>query len=95
MEDAAKLAYLKQSLTDEPREMLKGLPNTDANYTIAVAILRERCDDPSKQTHALLKFHNLSSPKHNAKDLRSFLNGYRKVKKQIKGVTDFAASELG
>ena len=77
MEDAAKLAYLVQSLADEPREMIKGLPITDAKYAIAVAILRERYDDPSKQTHALLhKLHNLSS-KHSAKDLRSFLTEYK------------------
>ena len=50
---------------------------------------------PSKQTQTLLhKFHSLTSPKYNAKNLRSFLNEYRKVKEKIKGVTDFDASEL-
>ena len=62
LEDAAKLAYLVQSLADEPREMVKGLPNSDANYAVAVDVLRERYDDASKQTQTLLrKFHCLAS----------------------------------
>ena len=32
-------------------------------------------------------FHNLPSPKHNAKDLRSFLAEYRKVREQMQNLT--------
>ena len=85
------MTYLTQSLADEPR----GLPNSDANYALAVDILRERYDDASKQTQTLLhKFNSLAAPKHDAKDLRSFLNEHRKVKEQMKGVINFDASEL-
>ena len=45
LEDAAKLDYIIQSLEDEPKEMVKGLPNSDTNYAVAVNVLRERYSD--------------------------------------------------
>ena len=75
--------------------MIKGLPNTNQNYAVAVNLLPERYGDEVKQTHVLLqKFHNLPSPKHNAKDLRSFLTVYRKVREQMRCVTNIHESEL-
>ena len=74
LEGSAKLSYLLQSVVDGPREMIKGLPNINENYAVAVKLLKDRYNDPAKQTHVILhKFHNLPSPKHNAKELRSFL----------------------
>ena len=95
LEKSAKLTYLLQSLEGEPREMIKGLSHTDANYIIAVTALQDRYADPVKQTEVLLqKFFNLPSPLHNAKDLRSFLMAYHKVKEQMRHVEDFDASTL-
>ena len=95
LEKSAKLAYLLQSLEGEPREMIKGLSYTVANYIITVTALQDRYVDPVKQTEVLLqKFFNLPSPRHNAKELRSFLTEYRKVKEQMRHVEDFDASAL-
>ena len=84
-----------QNVDGEPREMIKGLPNTDANYDVAVTLLTDRYADPTKQTHDLLqKFYNLPSPKHNAKDLCSFLTEYQKVREQMRCITNLQESEL-
>ena len=81
LEPSAKLTYLLQCLEGEPKEMIKGLPHTESNYEIAVNLLTDRYGNKIKQTDVLLqKFHNLLSPKHSAKDLRSFLTEYRKVR---------------
>ena len=40
------------------------------------------------------RFHTLPTPKHNPKDLRTFLTEYRKVKSQLSHVLDFRQSEL-
>ena len=40
------------------------------------------------------KFHAMSAPKHNPKDLRVFLTEYCKIKHQLTRVLDFQASEL-
>ena len=75
--------------------MIKGLSHTDANYIIAVTALQDRFADPVKQTEVLLqKFFNLPSPRHNAKELRSFLAEYHKVREQMRHVEDFDASSL-
>ena len=88
LELSVKLTYLLQCLEGELREMIKGLPHTDSNYVIAVNLLTDRYGDKLKQTILLLqKFHNLPSPKHNAKDLRSFLTEYRKVRDQMRNLT--------
>ena len=95
LEPSAKLSYLLQSVDGEPKEMIKGLPNTDHNYTVAVNLLTEQYGDEIKQTHVLLqKFHNLPSPKHNAKDLHSFLTEYHKVREQMRSITNIHKSEL-
>ena len=83
LERSTKFIYLAQSLEGEPKEMISGLATTDDNYNIAICILRDRYDNASKQTNALLqRFHTLPTPKHNPKDLRTFLTEYRKVKTQ-------------
>ena len=88
LEPSAKLPYLLQCLEGEPKEMIKGLPHIDSNYVIAVNLLTDRYADKIKQTAVFLqKFHNLLSPKHNAKDLRSFLTEYRKVREQMQNLT--------
>ena len=95
LEKSAKLTYLLQSLEGEPREMIKGLSHTDANYIIAITALQDRYADPVKQTEVLLqKFFNLPSPRHNAKQLCRFLMEYRKVREQMRHVEDFDASAL-
>ena len=63
--------------------MISGLAITDDNYTVALYILRDRYANESKQTNGLMqKFHAMSTPKHNPKDLRVFLTEYRKIKHQ-------------
>ena len=51
LEPSAKLSYLLQCVEGEPKEMIKGLPNTDQNYVIAVKLLTDRYGDTIKQTH--------------------------------------------
>ena len=95
LERSTKFIYLAQSLEGEPKEMISGLAITDDNYSIAVQILRDCYDNATGQTNVLLqKFHSLSTPKHNPKDLRNFLTEYRKVKSQLAHVLDFQQSEL-
>ena len=94
-EITTKFIYLVQSLEGEPKEMISGLAITDYNYTVALYILRDRYANESKQTNVLMqKFHAMSTPKHNPKDLRVFLTEYRKIKHQLTRVLDFQASEL-
>ena len=53
--------------------MINGLAITDDNYTVALYILRDHYANESKQTNVLMqKFHMMSTPKHNPKDLRVF-----------------------
>ena len=40
------------------------------------------------------RFHAMSTPKHNSKDLRVFLTEYRKIKHQLSRIVDFQANEL-
>ena len=39
LEPSVKLSYLLQSVEGDPKEMVKGLPNTDFNYAVAVKLL--------------------------------------------------------
>ena len=95
LEKTTKFIYLVQSLEGEPKEMINGLAINDDNYTVALYILRDRYTNESKQTNVLMqKFHTMSTPKHNPKDLRVFLTEYRKTKHQLSRVLDFQASEL-
>ena len=72
-EKTTKFIYLAQSLEGEPKEMINGLAITDDNYSVALYILREGYANESNQTNVLMqKFHTMSSPKHNSKDLRVF-----------------------
>ena len=66
LESSTKFTYSAQSLEGEPKEIISALAITDENYSIAIHIFRDRYDDASRQTHALLwKFHTLPTPKHN------------------------------
>ena len=95
LKKTTKFIYLVQSLEGEPKEMINGLAITDDNYSVALYILRDRYANESKQTNVLTqKFHTMSTPKHNPKDLRVFLTEYRKIKHQLSRVLDFQASEL-
>ena len=95
LEKTTKFIHLVQSLEGEPKEMINGLAITDDNYTVALYILRDRYANESKQTNVLMqKFHTMSTPKHNSKDLRVFLTEYPKIKHQLTRVLDFQASEL-
>ena len=95
LEKTTKFIYLVQSLEGEPKEMINGLAINDDNYTVALYILRDRYANESKQTNVLMqKFHTMSTPKHNPKDLRVFLTEYRKIKHQLSRVLYFQASEL-
>ena len=95
LEKTTKFIYLVQSLEGEPKEMISGLAINDDNYTVALYILRDRYANESKQTNVLMqKFHTMSTPKHNSKDLRVFLTEYSKIKHQLSRVLDLQASEL-
>ena len=95
LEKTTKFIYLVQSLEGEPKEMINGLAITEDSYTVALYILRDRYANECKQTNVLMqKFHMMSTPKHNPKDLRVFLTQYRKIKHQLTRVLDFQASEL-
>ena len=93
LEKTTKFIYLVQSLEGEPKEMINGLAINDDNYSVALDILRDRYANESKRTNVLMqKFHTMSTPKHNVKDLRVFLTEYRKIKHQLSRVLDFQAS---
>ena len=95
LENATKFIYLAQSLEGEPKEMISGLARTEENYAVALYILRKRYANESKQTNVLMqRFHAMSTPKHNSKDLRVFLTEYRKIKHQLSRIVDFQANEL-
>ena len=95
LEKTTKFIYLAQSLEGEPKEMISGLARSDDNYSVALYILKARYANESKQTNVLMqRFHAMSTPKHNSKDLRAFLTEYRKIKHQLSCVLDFQASEL-
>ena len=95
LEKTTKFIYLAQSLEGEPKEMISGLARTDDNYSVALYILKQRYANESKQTNVLMqRFHAVSTPKHNSKDLRVFLTEYRKIKHQLSRVVDFQANEL-
>ena len=95
LEKATKFIYLAQSLEGEPKEMISGLARTEDNYAVALYILRKRYANESKQTNVLMqRFHAMSTPKHNSKELRVFLTEYRKIKHQLSRVVDFQANEL-
>ena len=95
IEKTTKYIYLIQSLEGEPKEMINGLAITDDNYNVGVCILKDRYENASKQTNVLMqRFHTMPTPKHNPKDLRVFLNEYRKIKTQLSCVLDFQQSEL-
>ena len=90
LEKTTKFIYLAQSLEGEPKEMISGLARTDDNYSVALYILKKRYANESKQTNILMqRFHAMSTPKHNSKDLRVFLTEYRKIKHQLSRVVDF------
>ena len=87
LENATKFIYLVQSLEGEPKEMISGLARTEENYAVALYILRKRYANESKQTNVLMqRFHAMSTPKHNSKDLCVFLTEYRKIKHQLSRV---------
>ena len=95
LEKTTKFIYLVQSLKGEPKEMISGLAINDDNYTVALYILRDHYANESKQANVLMqKFHTMSTPKYNSKDLRVFLTEYHKIKQQLSHVLDFQASEL-
>ena len=95
LEKATKFIYLAQSLEGEPKEMISGLARTADNYAVALYILRMRYANESKQTNVLMqRFHAMSTPKHNSKELRVFLTEYHKIKHQLSRVVDFQANEL-
>ena len=95
LEKTTKFIYLAQSLEGEPKEMISGLARTEDNYSVALYILKQCYANESKQTNVLMqRFHAMSTPKHNSKDLRVFLTEYRKIKHQLSRVVDFQANEL-
>ena len=95
LEKTTKFIYLAQSLEGEPKEMISGLARTEDNYSIALYILKQRYANESRQTSVLMqRFHAMSTPKHNSKDLRVFLTEYRKIKHQLSCVVDYQANEL-
>ena len=95
LEKTTKFIYLAQSLEGEPKEMISGLARTDDNYSVALYILKKRYANEPKQTNVLMqRFHAMSTPKHNSKDLRVFLTEYRKIKHQLSRIVDFQANEL-
>ena len=95
LEKATKFIYLAQSLEGEPKEMISGLARTADNYGVALYILRKHYANESKQTNVLMqRFHAMSTPKHNSKELRVFLTECRKMKHQLSRVVDFQANEL-
>ena len=95
LEKTTNIIYLAQSLEGEPKEMISGLARTNDNYSVSLYILKKRYANESKQTNVLMqRFHAMSTPKHNSKDLRVFLTEYRKIKHQLSRIVDFQANEL-
>ncbi|XP_063727119.1 uncharacterized protein LOC134854693 [Symsagittifera roscoffensis] len=61
LSDVQKLQYLKGALKDEPFRLLSHLPTTNANYSVARELLKDRYADVKMISHAHLE-SSLNSP---------------------------------
>ena len=55
LSDVQKLQYLKGALKDEPFRLLSHLPTTNANYSVARELLKDRYADVKMISHAHLE----------------------------------------
>ena len=97
LEPVVKFTYLNSCLSGEPKDLIKALAVTPANYTVAVSLLQDRYADDQKLLHSLLglhQFHHLPSPRHDYRDIKAFHTKFVQLKEQIEGISSLTGSEL-
>ena len=95
LEPVVKFTYLNSFLSGEPKDLIKALAVTPANYTVAVGMLKDHYADDQKLLHSLLhQFHHLPSPRHDYRDIKTFHTKFVQLKEQIEGISSLTGSEL-
>ena len=70
LEPVVKFMYLNSCLSGEPKDLIKALAVTSANYAVAVSLLQDRYADDEKLLHSL--FHHFPSPRHDYCNIKAF-----------------------
>ena len=79
-----KFSILRSRLGGNALRIIEGLSITNANYDVAVKILRETYEDNNRLSRSLIKeLSNLPSPRHNYEELLNFRLSYQKLLMQI------------
>ena len=72
LEPVVKFTYLQNCLEGEAKDLIKSLALSDANYTIAVDLLRQRYENKEILRQSLLhQLHSLPSLRHDYHDLKA------------------------
>ena len=89
LEDIQKFQYLRSTLSGEATRTIDGLQLTNANYTVALSLLRERYGQPHKIISAYMKalwqlpdaMYNLDSVKEFYDNLETYIRGLKALGK--------------
>ena len=78
LSDVQKLQYLKGALKDEPFRLLSHLPTTNANYSVARELLKDRYADVKMISHAHLEavFEFTPMKQESSAAIRRLINNY-------------------
>jgi hypothetical protein len=89
-----KFQYLLSAVSGEPLNLIKSLPISDANYTVAYDLLKDRYHSPRRLvTLHLNQILDLPSVNHTPKQMRKFLNSYNENIQALKGLAVEIASK--
>ena len=89
LEDIQKFQYLRSTLSGEATRTIDGLQLTNANYTVALSLLKERYGQPHKIISAYMKalwqlpdaMYNLDSVKEFYDNLETYIRGLKALGK--------------
>ena len=95
LEPVVKFTYLISCISGEPKDLVKGLAVTSANYVVAVRLLQDRYANDQKLLHSLLHhFHNLTPPRHDYRDLKTFHVKFVQLREQIEAINSLSGAEM-